>query len=498
MAEQYQIMAIDSRDSQTNPKTEEQKPEPQKSKGEIVCPAPTTNKINMKKSSGKTVSQFTKSKKSNSKSLNLDQNGQDIGSEKQQIDSFSIKPKPDKENSTQITKNEVKNQNFTSNAEESLENSSISDWEHHYDCNQAQYADDNFSQNVNFNDLKEPFESMDTKGIANSIKTKSSNGASNQKDSFRNIKASKVKKWKSISNQPQLDYDDCNQNRKEDLEKSSHPEESSNFYSFPITVYCKKISDSDLKPNQNESLNSDSEYFYDCVQNEALEKPSTPKGRSQFHIAEEKNYKKFRKSNHLETKPIKLGYTTQNNVEKIELQNMRNSDLDNFGPTPRSGSDLGYNRDSSKNPQINNVRTPIPQEKQYGYMSICLIFCNDRKQHCILSTRSMESFIPQHLLKFIDPNCELPSYYVREREKLKLKFDALDKQGKKASLQFDFTINNKIKYPILGVDFVRSTYFQSLHKDNMVLQTSQGMYQIPTYLSLAPNRWRTGAHREFN
>ena len=32
MAEQYQIMAIDSRDTQTNPKTEEQKPEPQNSK----------------------------------------------------------------------------------------------------------------------------------------------------------------------------------------------------------------------------------------------------------------------------------------------------------------------------------------------------------------------------------------------------------------------------------------------------------------------------------
>ena len=107
-----------SRDSQTNPKTEEQKPEPQKLKSELVCPSPKTNKINMKKKSGKTVSQFTKPKKSNSKSSNLDQNGQDIGSEKQQYDSFSIKPSPDKENSTQITKNEVKNPNFTSSAEE--------------------------------------------------------------------------------------------------------------------------------------------------------------------------------------------------------------------------------------------------------------------------------------------------------------------------------------------------------------------------------------------
>ena len=44
MAEQYQIMAIDSRDTQTNPKTEEQKPEPQRPKNELVCPSPRTKK----------------------------------------------------------------------------------------------------------------------------------------------------------------------------------------------------------------------------------------------------------------------------------------------------------------------------------------------------------------------------------------------------------------------------------------------------------------------
>ena len=49
MAEQYQIMAIDSRDTQTNPKTEEQKPEPQKPKNDLVCPSPRTKKVNMKK-----------------------------------------------------------------------------------------------------------------------------------------------------------------------------------------------------------------------------------------------------------------------------------------------------------------------------------------------------------------------------------------------------------------------------------------------------------------
>ncbi len=96
MAEQYQIMAIDSRDTQTNPKTEEQKPEPQKPKNELVCPSPRTTKVNMKKTSKKTVSQFTKVKKSNSKSSKLDQKGKDISSEKQQIDTFSIKPSSDK------------------------------------------------------------------------------------------------------------------------------------------------------------------------------------------------------------------------------------------------------------------------------------------------------------------------------------------------------------------------------------------------------------------
>ena len=158
MAEQYQIMAIDSRDTQTNPKTEEQKPEPQKPKNELVCPSPRTKKVNMKKTSKKTVSQFTKVKKSNSKSSKLDLKGKDISSEKQQIDSFSMKPSSDKENSNQITKNEVKNPNFTSSTEELLGDSSISDWEHHFDCNQDEKLED----------LKKSRTSTDTKSTFDS------------------------------------------------------------------------------------------------------------------------------------------------------------------------------------------------------------------------------------------------------------------------------------------------------------------------------------------
>ena len=177
---------------------------------------------------------------------------------------------------------------------------------------------------------------------------------------------------------------------------------------------------------------------------------------------------------------------------------MRISSLDNFRPTHRSGSHIEYNRIYSTNSQTNNDRTTIPLQKQFGYMSICLIFCNDRKQHCLLSTNSMESFIPTHLLKFIDPNQELQPHYERGRKKLNLKFNALEREGRIASIQFDFAISHKIKYPILGADFVQSTYFQSLHKDNIVLQTSQGTYKIPIYLSFASNKWMTSTHNHFS
>ena len=69
----------------------------------------------------------------------------------------------------------------------------------------------------------------------------------------------------------------------------------------------------------------------------------------------------------------------------------------------------------------------------------------------------MESFIPTHLLKFIDPNQELQPYYERGRKKLNLKFNALEKEGRIASVQFSFAISQKIKYPILGADFVQCT-----------------------------------------
>ena len=352
MAEQYQIMAIDSRDTQTNPKTEEQKPEPQRPKNELVCPSPRTKKVNMEKTSKKTVSQFTKVKKSNSKSSKLDQIGKDISSEKQQIDSFSIKPSSDKENSNQITKNEVKNPNFTSSTEELLGDSSISDWEHHFDCNQDEKLED-LKKSRTSNDTKSTLDSknnnidsshsiteelLDNSSISNwehlyhsnqdekledleksrtssdtkfSLDSKNNNISSSH---FRPIKASKNKSWKSVpTNQLQYDYDDYNQGRNKDLENSYSFKENSDYHNN----YIRKKIDSGLKTNQNEPLNSDPEYFYDCITNEAPEKPPTPKGRSQFDRVEKKDYKKIRKSNNKQTKPIKLGYTTQKNVKKM-------------------------------------------------------------------------------------------------------------------------------------------------------------------------------------
>ena len=68
--------------------------------------------------------------------------------------------------------------------------------------------------------------------------------------------------------------------------------------------------------------------------------------RPHFNDSKKNIHKKIEHSNLMETKPSKLGYTTHNNVEKIELQNSKNPDLTKTNY--RSGSGLKYNKIPSR------------------------------------------------------------------------------------------------------------------------------------------------------
>ena len=427
LANQHQIMAIGH--WETSPKTEEQKPANQKLKSDISSSTPRTNGLNMKKAPKNTVSKAKNLKNSISKSKSLDlvQNGQEIGVDIQEFEDLPKKPNPDKENSVLFTKNEIDYPKLASNSEQILENSCLSDWEDLYDSSHIE----------NLEDL----------------------------ETSRTLSPSNSEYYDNL-------YGDENNHRR-------------NLIYPPRDMY------------HNEPTNSEYDYFYDCIKNEELDNPSTQKMRPQFNDPKKIIYKKIEHSNQMETKPTKLGYTTHNNVKKNELQNTKNPDL--IKTNYRSGSGLKYNKIPSRKFEIKFNRPINSYQRQHGYMSICLIFCNDMKQHCILSTNSIESFIPRHLLKYIAPNRDLPSYIEKGRKKLKLKFNAMDIEDRIIPLQFGFSISNQIRYPVLGADFIQSPIFQKLEKNSMVLLTSEGTIQIPVYLSTASNEWRrTMAHENYN
>ena len=136
-------------------------------------------------------------------------------------------------------------------------------------------------------------------------------------------------------------------------------------------------------------------------------------------------------------------------------------------------------------------------QKPYGYLSTCLIFSKDRKQHCIISSNYTDSYIPQCVLKFMDPNYNLPSYFEGHRKKLMINFSAIESNHKKVDLEFGFSISKTIKYPILGADFLQSKHFKSLEKHCIILNVKGLSYEIPIYLSTAINRYRPSNYKYY-
>ena len=126
-----------------------------------------------------------------------------------------------------------------------------------------------------------------------------------------------------------------------------------------------------------------------------------------------------------------------------------------------------------------------------------MIFSKDRKQHCIISSNYTDSYIPQCVLKFMDPNYNLPSYFEGHRKKLMINFSAIESNHKNVDLEFGFSISKTIKYPLLGADFLQSKYFKSLEKHCIILNAKGLSYEIPIYLSTAINRYRPSNYKYY-
>ena len=94
---------------------------------------------------------------------------------------------------------------------------------------------------------------------------------------------------------------------------------------------------------------------------------------------------------------------------------MKNQSMTKTGLKSGSGQKYGNLQSNQTNMQNNSSNS---LQKQHGYMSICLIFCNDKKQHCAISTSSADSFIPKYLLKFMANNQNMEPLYERGRKNL--------------------------------------------------------------------------------
>ena len=198
-------------------------------------------------------------------------------------------------------------------------------------------------------------------------------------------------------------------------------------------------------------------------------------------------YKKIESPNQKRIEPKNSGYTIPNNAGKNNPKSMKNQSMTKTGLKSGSGQKYGNLQSNQTNMQNNSSNS---LQKQHGYMSICLIFCNDKKQHCAISTSSADSFIPKYLLKFMANNQNMEPLYERGRKKLRLKFEAIENEGTKIPAEFCFAISSRIKYPILGADFMQSPIFLNLQKNSMVLQIGEKTCQVPIYLSTAANEWK--------